>query len=91
VIVTLGDKGALLVTPEIETLVPAFLVEAVDTTAAGDAFTGTLAVCLAEGRSLLEAIIFANAAGGLAATRRGAQPSLADRQEIQQLSDERIK
>jgi ribokinase len=91
VIVTLGDKGALLVTPEIETLVPAFLVEAVDTTAAGDAFTGTLAVCLAEDRSLLEAIIFANAAGGLAATRRGAQPSLADRQEIQELSEERIK
>jgi ribokinase len=63
-------------------LVPGFPVEAVDTTAAGDAFAGALAVRLAHGASLSEAVRHANAAGALAATRSGAQPSLPTAAEI---------
>ncbi|MFU8888499.1 MAG: ribokinase [Trueperaceae bacterium] len=63
-------------------LVPGFVVEAVDTTAAGDAFAGALAVRLAQGAPLAEAVRHANAAGALAATRPGAQPSLPTAAEI---------
>jgi ribokinase len=58
----------------------------VDTTAAGDAFTGTFSVALAEGKMVHEAIVLANAAGALAATRSGAQPSLSDRKGIEELA-----
>lgn len=57
-------------------------VQAVDTTAAGDAFNGGLAVALAEGRSLMAAVRFATAAAGLSVTRHAAQPSLPQRGEI---------
>ena len=86
VIVTLGEKGALVVTADNEMRVPAFVVAAVDTTAAGDAFTGALAVALAERISLDDAIGLANAAGALAVTRPGAQPSLAKRRDIEDLA-----
>ncbi len=76
VIVTLGAQGALVVTPDLRQLVPGFSVDAVDTTAAGDAFNGGLAVALAEGKPLAEAVRFANGCGALATTRLGAQPSL---------------
>jgi len=56
--------------------VPAVPVEAVDSTAAGDAFNGGLAAALAEGRPMDQALARANLAGALAATRLGAQPSL---------------
>jgi ribokinase len=55
----------------------------VDTTAAGDGFCGALAACLAAGRSLREALRFANAAAALVVTRAGAQPSLPQRSEIE--------
>jgi ribokinase len=90
VIVTLGDAGALLVTEAHHLQIPAYLVKAVDTTAAGDAFTGALAVALAEGVPLEEAVLLANAAGGLAVTRPGAQPSLALRQDIEALMNEAV-
>ena len=64
---------------------PAFPIDPVDTTAAGDAFNGALAVALAEGRLVEEAIVWANAAGALAASRPGAQPSLPTRQEVETL------
>ncbi len=86
VIVTLGEQGAMLVTEDESTLFPAFHVAVVDTTAAGDAFTGTFSVAMAEGKPLHEAIVLANAAGALAATRSGAQPSLADRDSIEKLA-----
>ncbi len=84
VIVTLGARGALIATREARTFVRGFKVKAVDTTAAGDVFNGALAVALAEGRELAEAVRFANAAGALSVTRMGAQPSAPLRQEIEQ-------
>ncbi len=81
--VTLGSRGALLVAPEGETLVPGFDVEAVDATAAGDVLNGALAVALGEGRTPREALRFANAAAALSVTRPGAQPSAPRRAEIE--------
>jgi ribokinase len=54
----------------------------VDATAAGDVFNGTLAVAIAEGKSLKEAVSFANAAAALSVTKLGAQPSAPKRDEI---------
>ena len=81
VIVTLGAGGCLVVDQE-TTRILGREVRAVDATAAGDAFNGALAVALAEGRSLADAARWANAAAALSVTRRGAQPSLATRGEI---------
>lgn len=80
-IVTLGGEGCLVVGERAEAI-PALRVQAVDTTAAGDAFNGVLAVALAEGRSLIEAARWANRAAAIAVTRRGAQPSLPYRHEL---------
>lgn len=76
VLVKMGRQGALMVTDATEHLYPAFPVEAVDTTAAGDAFNAGLAVGLARGLGEPEAIRYAAAAGALCATQRGAQPSM---------------
>ncbi len=86
VVVTLGSRGAELCTPDgARTLVPAFAVDPVDTTAAGDAFCGSFAAALAAGSEMLTALRFAAAAGALATTRSGAVPSLAHRGEIEAL------
>jgi ribokinase len=85
VILTLGERGALLAREGETELFPAFDVTPVDTTAAGDAFVGGFAVALAEGRSLAEAVCWGNAAGALAATQLGAQPSLPTRQALETL------
>jgi ribokinase len=90
VILTLGKHGALLAQPGGMQAFPAFVVTAVDTTAAGDAFMGGLAVALAEGHSLAESIRWGNAAGALAATRLGAQPSLPIRRAVEKLLTEGI-
>ena len=82
-ILTLGERGALLAGEEETSLFPAFEVTPVDTTAAGDAFVGGFAVALAEGESLPEAVRWGNAAGALAATQLGAQPSLPTRQALE--------
>jgi ribokinase len=81
VVVTLGAEGCLVVDRETGRI-PGRHVEAVDATAAGDAFNGALAVALSEGRRLEEAARWANAAAAISVTRRGAQPSLATRREI---------
>ena len=83
VIVTLGGQGVVWFDGHADGHLPAFPVSVVDTTAAGDAFCGALAVKLGEGAPLGEAIAFANAAGAVAVTRMGAQASLGDRQEIE--------
>lgn len=85
VLLTLGARGALLVGPSgVHRIVP-FAVQAVDTTAAGDAFCGALAVALGEGRTLPEAARFASAAGALAVTELGAGPSLPRRPVVERL------
>lgn len=84
VIVTLGGEGALLCEGSGATHYPAFPVQAVDTVAAGDAFNGALAAALAGGASLEEVVPLANAAAALACTRRGAQPSLPHRAEVEE-------
>jgi len=85
VILTLGERGALLAYEGGAELFPAFDVTPVDTTAAGDAFVGGLAVALAEGRPLQEAVRWGNAAGALATTVLGAQPSLPTRQALEDM------
>jgi ribokinase len=85
VVLTLGGRGALLVEEGEKKLVPAFEVTPVDTTAAGDAFVGGFAVALAEGRSLTDAVHWGNAAGALATTKLGAQPSLPARRAVEAL------
>jgi ribokinase len=84
VVVTMGSAGCLVVDQQV-TRVAGHSVQAVDATAAGDAFNGALAVALAEGRSLCEAAEWANAAAAISVTRRGAQPSLPSRAEIVEL------
>jgi ribokinase len=84
VIITLGSKGAFVMTKTKKVSVPAFKVEAVDTTAAGDTFCGAFAVALVEGKSLKEALQFASAAAAISVTRMGAQPSAPTRSEIEQ-------
>ncbi len=81
-IVTLGEKGVRWASAQQKIYIPAFNVRAVDTTAAGDAFVGAFAAGLAEGRSVEEALQRGCAAGALAVTRAGAQPSLPTRAEV---------
>ena len=83
VIITLGDRGALLACGGEITHFPPFPVVAVDTTAAGDAFIGGLAVALSEGKMLPDAVRLGSAAGALAATRAGAQSSLPTRSDVE--------
>lgn len=85
VVLTLGSEGAYLAGVEGCIHVPAFSVTAIDTTGAGDAFVGGLAVALAEGQSGAEAVRFACAAGALATRTVGAQGALPDRMAVTSL------
>ncbi|MEZ6123082.1 MAG: PfkB family carbohydrate kinase [Planctomycetaceae bacterium] len=82
-VITLGDQrtGGF---GRCHSLVPAFPVTAVDTTAAGDAFAGALAVRWTETDNLPEAVRFGNAAGAIAASAQGAQASMGSRSQIDQ-------
>jgi ribokinase len=82
-ILTLGARGAQIYTQGQSMIVPALPVVPVDTTAAGDAFNGALAVALAMGKGLAQAVQYANVAGAITATRAGAQPSLPSEQELE--------
>jgi ribokinase len=81
----LGARGSVVLSSGEGFVAPAFPVEAVDTTAAGDAYTAGLAVALSESLSLGDAARFANACGALAATRYGAQPSMPRRADVEAL------
>ena len=85
VVVKLGPQGAYYATAQGGEYVPPFAVDAVDSVGAGDAFNGALAVALAEGRSVAQAVRMASAAGALAVTRVGAQDSMPTRQEVDAL------
>jgi ribokinase len=82
VIITLGARGALVSQPTGTVLLPAPVVRAVDTTAAGDVFNGALAVALAENRDLIESVRFAIRAAAISVTRLGAQASAPSRAEV---------
>lgn len=88
VIVTMGDKGALWVSQEGCRMFEGTRVDALDTTGAGDCFNGALAVKLAEGKSMEEAISFANAAAAISVTRKGAQASMPLKEEVLSLMQE---
>ena len=75
-VVTLGEAGVLVAVDGKLTSLPAYKVKAIDTTAAGDAFVGAFAVALTEGLDATQASAWGIAAGALAVTRAGAQPSL---------------
>lgn len=83
VIITLGASGSLVARKDDVSLVAAFPVEAVDTTAAGDTYCGCLAVAVAEGLELEQAVRFASAGAALSVRKMGAQPSTPRREEIE--------
>jgi ribokinase len=83
VIITMGDQGALVCDGSSAVHFEAFPIDAVDTTGAGDAFNGALAVGLAAGGSLEQVIPLASAAAALTCTRRGAQDALPDRGDVE--------
>lgn len=85
VIVTLGDRGSMLITESTIKHFPVSKVKVVDSTAAGDAFNGALASSLSEGHSIEEAIEFANKVASIAVTRMGAQSSMPYLSEIKDL------
>ncbi len=82
VVITLGSKGAYVLSEDFRGVIPANPVKAVDTTGAGDTFNGALCVALSEGRSLRDACRFAAKASAISVTRMGAQPSIPFRNEI---------
>lgn len=82
VVITIGPKGAVAVENGQATYVPATVVETVDTTAAGDAFNGALAVALSESKPLIEAVRFACMAAAITVTRMGAQSAMPYRNEL---------
>jgi ribokinase len=89
VVIKMGERGAYFHDGTAGEMIPGFHIEAVDTTAAGDAFNGALAVALGKGLGLPDAVRFANAAGALAATRLGAQACMPTAAEVEKFLHER--
>lgn len=85
VVITLGKKGAYVNDGKKEKIVAPIEVKTIDTTGAGDAFTGGLVTALADGRSLTEAVEFATATAALSTTKLGTAPSMPYRAEIDAL------
>ncbi|TAT60308.1 ribokinase, partial [Enterobacter cloacae] len=82
VIITLGSRGVWASVNGEGRRVPGFKVKAIDTIAAGDTFNGALVTALLEGKGMDDALRFAHAAAAIAVTRKGAQPSVPWRKEI---------
>ena len=85
VVLTLGEQGVLLCTPTETEHIPAIPVDAVDTTGAGDAFSGALATSIANGSNITESVKFAVAAGAAAVTVLGATPSMPTNEKIESI------
>jgi len=85
VIIKMGALGAFYDSVQGSGFVPAFRVDTIDTVAAGDAFNGGLAVALAEGKTIPEAVRWGAAAGAIATTRKGALPAMPYRRELMEL------
>lgn len=81
-VITLGSEGAVWAEQDHSGYIAAHDVKVVDSTACGDAFAGGFAAALEAGETIEQAVRFGNAAGALAATLHGAQPSLPRRSEI---------
>lgn len=90
-VVTLGEEGALFLNDDGLTRVPGLAVDVVDTTGAGDAFNSGLAIALAEGRSLLHAVQYANCAGAIACTKLGVIPAMGERAAVDAMYGERYR
>ena len=84
-VIKMGARGACYADANGVDFIKPFPVVALDTVAAGDAFNGGLAVALAEGRSLKEAVRWASAAGAVSVTRQGALPSMPTREDVEDL------
>jgi ribokinase len=85
VIVTMGEKGSLVLTQTAEVHVPSVPVKVVDTTGAGDSYNAGLAIALAEGKDIVAAARFAACTGALACTHLGVIPSLPTRAAVEEL------
>jgi ribokinase len=84
VLLKLGDRGCYVALDTGErTLVPAYRVKAVDTTAAGDAFNGAFATALLRGSDPVASVRFASAVAAISVTRHGAQPSMPTQAEVE--------
>lgn len=83
IVATLGSRGAMIANANGAEIVSGYKVKAIDTVAAGDSFNGALAVALTEGKSLKEAVAFANAMGALTVQKQGAIPSLHTRKQVE--------
>jgi ribokinase len=87
-IIKMGALGAYYESASESGFMPSFIVNAIDTVAAGDSFNGGLAVALLEGKALKEAVRWGSAAGAIATTKLGAMPSMPSRQELDTLLKE---
>ncbi len=82
VLITLGGRGVYVCSEGKSEIIPAFKVNAIDTTGAGDAFNGGLLTALAEGKNLHDAACFANAVAAISVQRIGTTPSMPTREEV---------
>ena len=83
VIITMGEKGSVIMTATESFFVPAAEVDVVDTTGAGDCFSGTMMAALAEGQSIKDAVVLASYSAALAVTKAGVVNALPTREEVE--------
>lgn len=88
IVITMGSQGAFISSNHIEKMVPAFKVNAIDTTGAGDAFNGGLVAALSKGKDIFEAATFASALAALSVQKHGATTSMPTLEEINQFLEE---
>ncbi|MCX6080575.1 MAG: ribokinase [Chloroflexi bacterium] len=91
ILVTMGDRGSLVLTQTLEVQVPSVQVKVVDTTGAGDSYNAGLAIALSEGKDIVEAARFAACTGALACTHLGVIPSLPARAAVEELYQKSFK